>query len=230
MAEQILRTCYSFVIYNRDFSNALNDVNGDSFAQGNGDISVHVGTLHFTCKDVIRFFKGDMHPGDVYRDQRSLRRGNAFQRRSADSSDLRRRRNHRLRPVERPLVRHGRFGARVVRRHGERHVPRRDSDHARAPVRPRPLLPRRGASDRLQHPRSGVDHRRHAGAGGGDHGLRPGSPAPCRQIRQGHRRQRHGRRAGLCRARRAPADRRAAGRHLGDGRLHRPGYLAPGKA
>ncbi len=33
MAEQILRTCYSFVIYNRDFSNALNDVNGDSFAQ-----------------------------------------------------------------------------------------------------------------------------------------------------------------------------------------------------
>ncbi len=66
MAEQILRTCYSFVMYNRDFSNALNDANGDSFAQGNGDISVHVGTLHYTCKEVIRFFKGDMHPGDVY--------------------------------------------------------------------------------------------------------------------------------------------------------------------
>ena len=66
MAEQILRTCYSFVIYNRDFSNALNDVNGDSFAQGNGDISVHVGTLHYTCKDVIRFFGDDMHPGDVF--------------------------------------------------------------------------------------------------------------------------------------------------------------------
>src|SRR5580700_4872716 len=44
MAEQILRTCYSFVIYNRDFSNALHDANGDSVAQG----------------------KGDMHPGDVY--------------------------------------------------------------------------------------------------------------------------------------------------------------------
>jgi N-methylhydantoinase B len=66
MAEQILRTCYSFVIYNRDFSSALNDANGDSFAQGNQDIAVHVGTLHYTCKDVIRFFKGDMHPGDVY--------------------------------------------------------------------------------------------------------------------------------------------------------------------
>lgn len=66
MAEQILRTCYSFVIYNRDFSNALNDAKGDSFAQGNGDISVHVGTLHYTCKEVIRFFGDDMHPGDVF--------------------------------------------------------------------------------------------------------------------------------------------------------------------
>lgn len=66
MAEQILRTCYSFVIYNRDFSNALNDINGDSIAQGNYDIAVHVGTLHYTCKDVIRFFKGEMKPGDVY--------------------------------------------------------------------------------------------------------------------------------------------------------------------
>src|SRR4030088_3517378 len=66
MAEQILRTCYSFVIYNRDFSNALNDANGDSFAQGNQDIAVHVGTLHYTCKEVIRFFAGDLQPGDVY--------------------------------------------------------------------------------------------------------------------------------------------------------------------
>ena len=29
MAEQILRTCHSFVIYARDFSSALCDVNGD---------------------------------------------------------------------------------------------------------------------------------------------------------------------------------------------------------
>ncbi len=66
MGEQILRTCYSFVIYNRDFSNALNDANGDSVAQGNQDIAVHVGTLHWTCKDVIRAFAGDMRDGDVY--------------------------------------------------------------------------------------------------------------------------------------------------------------------
>lgn len=66
MAEQILRTCYSFVIYNRDFSNALNDINGDSIAQGNQDIAVHVGTLHYTCKEIVRFFSGEMRPGDVY--------------------------------------------------------------------------------------------------------------------------------------------------------------------
>ena len=66
MAEQILRTCYSFVIYNRDFSSALNDANGDSIAQGNMDIAVHVGTLHYTCKAVIETFKDDMRPGDVF--------------------------------------------------------------------------------------------------------------------------------------------------------------------
>ena len=66
MAEQMLRTCYSFVIYNRDFSNGLHDAEGNSVAQGNQDIAVHVGTLHFTCKDVIRTFEGEMKPGDVY--------------------------------------------------------------------------------------------------------------------------------------------------------------------
>jgi N-methylhydantoinase B len=66
MSEQILRTCYSFVIYNHDFSNALCDANGDTVAQGNQDLATHVGTLHLTCKDVIRFFGDDMKPGDVY--------------------------------------------------------------------------------------------------------------------------------------------------------------------
>lgn len=66
MGEQILRTCYSFVIYNHDFSSALHDASGECAAQGNADIAVHVGTLHFTCKDVMRHFEGDMHEGDVY--------------------------------------------------------------------------------------------------------------------------------------------------------------------
>jgi len=66
MAEQILRTCHSFVIYARDFSSALNDRNGDTIMQGSQDIAVHVGTLHFTCKAIIEAFRDDIHPGDVF--------------------------------------------------------------------------------------------------------------------------------------------------------------------
>jgi N-methylhydantoinase B len=66
MAEQILRTCYSFVIWSRDFSSAICDVNGDTVMQGSGDIAAHVGTLHYTAKAVIRKFAGDIHPGDVF--------------------------------------------------------------------------------------------------------------------------------------------------------------------
>jgi N-methylhydantoinase B len=66
MAEQILRTCHSFVLYARDFSSALCDLNGDTIMQGSQDIAVHVGTLHFTAKAVIEAFEGRMAPGDVY--------------------------------------------------------------------------------------------------------------------------------------------------------------------
>src|SRR5229473_2082232 len=34
MGEQVLRTCYSFVIYNHDFSSALHDAMGECAAQG----------------------------------------------------------------------------------------------------------------------------------------------------------------------------------------------------
>ncbi|MFW5963393.1 MAG: hydantoinase B/oxoprolinase family protein [Natronomonas sp.] len=66
MAEQIERTCYSFVIYNRDFSNCLNDAQGNTVMQGSKDIAVHVGTLHYTCKATLDYFEGDINPGDVY--------------------------------------------------------------------------------------------------------------------------------------------------------------------
>ncbi|MFB4162239.1 hydantoinase B/oxoprolinase family protein [Alteribacillus sp. JSM 102045] len=66
MAEQILRTCYSFVIYNRDFSCALSDADGNTIMQGTQDISVHVGTLHLTAKAVLEDFGEDIHPGDVF--------------------------------------------------------------------------------------------------------------------------------------------------------------------
>lgn len=66
MSEQILRTCYSFVIYSRDFSSALCDKNGNTVMQGSADIAVHVGTLHFQCKSVIEEFGDDIHEGDVF--------------------------------------------------------------------------------------------------------------------------------------------------------------------
>jgi N-methylhydantoinase B len=66
MSEQILRTCYSFVIYNRDFSSAFCDAQGNTIMQGTQDISVHVGTLHLTAKAVIEDFGDDIHPGDVF--------------------------------------------------------------------------------------------------------------------------------------------------------------------
>ncbi len=66
MAEQILRTCHSFVIFARDFSSSLCDVEGNTIMQGSQDIAVHVGTLHYTCKAVIEAFEGDIHPGDVF--------------------------------------------------------------------------------------------------------------------------------------------------------------------
>ena len=55
MAEQMIRTCYSFVIYNRDFSNALNDANGDSIAQGNGEYrgACRHAALHLQGRDPL---------------------------------------------------------------------------------------------------------------------------------------------------------------------------------
>ncbi|MFC3227933.1 hydantoinase B/oxoprolinase family protein [Marinibaculum pumilum] len=66
MAEQILRTCHSFVMYARDFSSALCDRDGNTVMQGSADIAVHVGTLHFTAKAVIEAFGDDIGPGDVF--------------------------------------------------------------------------------------------------------------------------------------------------------------------
>lgn len=65
MAEHILRTTYSFVIFNRDFSCALNDASGDTIMQGTQDVAVHVGTLHYTAKAVLEYFKDELYPGDV---------------------------------------------------------------------------------------------------------------------------------------------------------------------
>jgi N-methylhydantoinase B len=66
MAEQILRTCHSFVIFARDFSSALCDAQGNTVAQGSADLAGHVGTLHFTAKAVLEAFEDDIAEGDVF--------------------------------------------------------------------------------------------------------------------------------------------------------------------
>ncbi|MGH3652145.1 hydantoinase B/oxoprolinase family protein [Glutamicibacter sp.] len=78
MSEQILRTCYSFVIYSRDFSSALCDAQGNTVMQGSGDIAVHVGTLHFQCKAVLEQFGSDIHEGDVFAINDPYRGGTHF--------------------------------------------------------------------------------------------------------------------------------------------------------
>ena len=66
MAEQVLRTCHSFVLYNRDFSSGLCDRNGELVSYGRIDLSGHIATMHHTCKAVIAEFGDDMKPGDVF--------------------------------------------------------------------------------------------------------------------------------------------------------------------
>ena len=78
MSEQIRRTCYSFVIYARDFSSALCDAQGNTVMQGSSDIAVHVGTLHFQCKAVIEEFVDDINPGDVFAVNDPYRGGTHF--------------------------------------------------------------------------------------------------------------------------------------------------------
>ncbi len=78
MAEQILRTCHSFVIYSRDFSCALCDASGDTIMQGSQDIAVHVGTLHLKAKAVLEDFEGDIHEGDVFAVNDPYRGGTHF--------------------------------------------------------------------------------------------------------------------------------------------------------
>jgi N-methylhydantoinase B len=66
MAEQILRTCHSFVIWARDFSSALSDREGNTVAQGSQDLAAHVGTLHFSGQAIVELEGATMKPGDVF--------------------------------------------------------------------------------------------------------------------------------------------------------------------
>ena len=67
MAEQILRTCYSFVIYARDFSSALCDRDGQHDHAG---LAGHRRRTSARCtspaRPSSRRSRDDIHPGDVF--------------------------------------------------------------------------------------------------------------------------------------------------------------------
>src|SRR5262249_5572828 len=65
MGEQVLRTCYSFVIYNWDLLSALHGAKGEVAGQSNQDIAVHGGPLPFPLQDVIRHLQGHQPEGDL---------------------------------------------------------------------------------------------------------------------------------------------------------------------
>ena len=155
MAEQILRTCYSFVIYNRDFSNALQRRQRRQRRPGQRR---HRGAcrhaaLHLQGRDPL--LQGRHAPGDVYAINDPYAGGTHF-------SDVR-----LIRPifVEDEIIGYaqsnghwsdmGGSRAGLLRRHGQGHVPRGPAHHAGAPVRPRAVLPRCRPPDRRQHARPG---------------------------------------------------------------------------
>ena len=78
MAEQILRTCHSFVIYSRDFSCALCHANGDHGDAGLPGRMRAVGTLHLKAKAVLEDFGEDIHEGDVFAVNDPYRGGTHF--------------------------------------------------------------------------------------------------------------------------------------------------------
>ncbi len=175
--------------------------------------------LHVQGRD--RGVRGRHPPRRRVRDQRPVPRRHALQRRAHHPADLRRRRGHRLRAVQRPLGRRRRHGPGLVR-HQRQGALRRGPAHPADPHLGQGQVPRRRrAHVRLQHARARHDHRRPAGAGRGDARGRARDPPAGREVRQADDRDRVRRGAGLRREPHPPPHRRAARRRLGDRGLHR---------
>jgi N-methylhydantoinase B len=66
MGEAMLRTAYSQILNSsRDFSTAICGLDGRLIAQAE-HVPIHVGALPFAARSVAEFFRGDIHPGDVF--------------------------------------------------------------------------------------------------------------------------------------------------------------------
>src|SRR5436189_4717044 len=66
MGEAMLRTAYSQILNSsRDFSTAICDLDGRLIAQAE-HVPIHVGALPYAAQAMTAFFKGDIHPGDIF--------------------------------------------------------------------------------------------------------------------------------------------------------------------
>ncbi|MBI3517454.1 MAG: hydantoinase B/oxoprolinase family protein [Proteobacteria bacterium] len=66
MGEAMLRTAYSQILNSsRDFSTAICDLDGRLIAQAE-HVPIHVGALPYAAQAMTDFFKGDIHPGDIF--------------------------------------------------------------------------------------------------------------------------------------------------------------------
>ncbi len=66
MGEAMLRTSYSQILNSsRDFSTAICDLDGRLIAQAE-HVPIHVGALPYAARAITEFFRGDIHPGDVF--------------------------------------------------------------------------------------------------------------------------------------------------------------------
>ncbi len=66
MGEAMLRTAYSQILNSsRDFSTAICDLDGRLIAQAE-HVPIHVGALPYAAQAMTEFFKGDIHPGDIF--------------------------------------------------------------------------------------------------------------------------------------------------------------------
>ena len=89
MAEQILRTCYSFVIYARDFSRALHDASGNTSCRATRTSPSMSARCTSPARRCIEGSSDDIHPGDVFAINDPYPGGTHFSDVRLDPPDLR---------------------------------------------------------------------------------------------------------------------------------------------
>ncbi len=136
----------------RDFSTAICDLDGRLIAQAE-HVPIHVGALPFAARAMTEFFRGDIHPGDVFLLNDPYHGGNHLPDLTAScrSSKVMRRASGRSTGRTRAISAARRTVPTTQR---DRHLAGRHPHHAAQALRPRRTPARRDADDRDQCPSS----------------------------------------------------------------------------